>query len=301
MDRLRDIRNIASACEVANEGEKEVALRRASGFHALYEAAVIKEIDHEIPQTSEPNSDPDVGTQAIPFQSTKGKQKQSDMDVESDAEYRPTTSKSPKTKNQYSEAYKSPVNHLKRQMRELLRVLVDRSAQKWTWGPQLTNDDVRDLANRYSLDFIRSGYAMSLSTGSLIDTVSDYAEQINEDPDDPRFDPLSPDIWTVRSLRPDEFPIAFLDPTLHHTGNPYGSLFDSSHDVVEAFSKGARAKGKRTLQEEVDLQEVVDESQAMNCLKSFSQVLAEVYEVEVRRAKNVLYRILNFYCRNSPG
>ena len=43
MDHLRDIRNMLQACEDANEGEREVAMRRASGFHELFEAALNKE------------------------------------------------------------------------------------------------------------------------------------------------------------------------------------------------------------------------------------------------------------------
>lgn len=43
MDQARDIRNMLHACEVSNEGEREVAMRRASGFNELFEAALNKE------------------------------------------------------------------------------------------------------------------------------------------------------------------------------------------------------------------------------------------------------------------
>ena len=35
------------ACEVANEAEKDIAIRRASGFNELFEAALKKECDAE--------------------------------------------------------------------------------------------------------------------------------------------------------------------------------------------------------------------------------------------------------------
>ena len=45
MDKLHDLHNWANSCEMANIGEKEVSMRRASGFNDLYEAVMQKEID----------------------------------------------------------------------------------------------------------------------------------------------------------------------------------------------------------------------------------------------------------------
>ena len=42
-DRLRDLRNLVHACECAEKAERELAVRRAAGFNALFEAAVMKE------------------------------------------------------------------------------------------------------------------------------------------------------------------------------------------------------------------------------------------------------------------
>lgn len=43
MDQLRDVYNMVHACEMANEAEKDIAIRRASGFNELFEAALKKE------------------------------------------------------------------------------------------------------------------------------------------------------------------------------------------------------------------------------------------------------------------
>lgn len=53
LDQLRDTYNMVHACEVANEAEKAIAIRRASGFNELYEAAVKKECDHQYLEGSE--------------------------------------------------------------------------------------------------------------------------------------------------------------------------------------------------------------------------------------------------------
>ena len=47
MDKLRDTYNMVHACEVANEAEKDIAMRRASGFNELFEAVLKKEIEIE--------------------------------------------------------------------------------------------------------------------------------------------------------------------------------------------------------------------------------------------------------------
>jgi len=43
MDQICDIYNMVHACEIANQAEKDIAIRRASGFNELFEAAVKKE------------------------------------------------------------------------------------------------------------------------------------------------------------------------------------------------------------------------------------------------------------------
>ena len=43
MDQAQDLLNMVHACETANTGERDVAIRRASGFYQLFKAAIIKE------------------------------------------------------------------------------------------------------------------------------------------------------------------------------------------------------------------------------------------------------------------
>lgn len=43
MDQVRDVHNMVHGCEIANEAERDVGIRRASGFNELHEAAVKKD------------------------------------------------------------------------------------------------------------------------------------------------------------------------------------------------------------------------------------------------------------------
>jgi hypothetical protein len=44
-DQLRDAYNMVHACEIANKAEKDIAIRRASGFNELFEAALKKSLN----------------------------------------------------------------------------------------------------------------------------------------------------------------------------------------------------------------------------------------------------------------
>lgn len=50
MDQIRDITNVVHACEIANEAETAIAIRRASLFNELYRAAQNKEFPDEVEQ-----------------------------------------------------------------------------------------------------------------------------------------------------------------------------------------------------------------------------------------------------------
>src|SRR6266511_567291 len=45
MDQVHDTYNMAHGCEVANEAEKDIGIRRASGFNELFEAVLKKGCD----------------------------------------------------------------------------------------------------------------------------------------------------------------------------------------------------------------------------------------------------------------
>jgi hypothetical protein len=45
MDQVRDLHNMVQGCEIANEAERDIAIRQASGFNELHEAAVKKECE----------------------------------------------------------------------------------------------------------------------------------------------------------------------------------------------------------------------------------------------------------------
>jgi hypothetical protein len=45
MDQIRDMYNMVHACEIANEAEKDITIRRASGFNELFQAVMQKECE----------------------------------------------------------------------------------------------------------------------------------------------------------------------------------------------------------------------------------------------------------------
>jgi hypothetical protein len=130
MDKLRDLHNWANACEMANVGEREVSMRRASGFNQLFEAAMQKEIDlgsgrHLIPVGS--YSNPVVSgqpggpsTHKQHSKRVKGKKKASEVaeEVRSHAEAL------------WNDVSGRPDN------------ASGRPDTKWTWGINLTSEDL---------------------------------------------------------------------------------------------------------------------------------------------------------------
>ena len=227
MDQLRDTYNMVHACEIANEAEKSIAIRRASGFNELYEAAVKKEC--EIKGRS--GSDESVGENEpggnAPDRKGKGKEKE----------------------RQHG---RSAIEDLKVLVKNLAKE--DASPWKWTWGVDLNEDDLSRLirgADRND-QIPHSGYDQDLPTGSLLSQTSEALDPaILEDPNDNDllFDDVSNSIGIIPELGPYEIP-------------DYSGILDTSGDglegsepdpVIEAFAKRVEKKAKKmVMQDEVD-------------------------------------------------
>ena len=105
VDQLCDTYNMFHACEIANQADKDVAIRRASGFNELYDAALKKEC----------SSDTGSGSGVQMDRKRKGKEKA---------------------------RFGTEVEDLKEMMKDLMR---NSAAVKWTWGVDLTEDDLCGL------------------------------------------------------------------------------------------------------------------------------------------------------------
>ncbi len=107
---------------------------------------------------------------------------------------------------------------------------------------------IRESDRHYKIP--HSGYDDELRTRklagrqSLIPTPDDL-----DDPDNPNvvFDELSTDIREERELNPEEFPLAFVFPPLHHTA----TSDSGSRQDLQDFSK-VKSIGKQHMQLEVD-------------------------------------------------
>jgi len=226
MDQVRDIYNMVHACEVANQAERDIGIRRASGFNELYEAAIKKECK------SQAASGPGSG-----LESTHNQQ---------------SGSGSGSGKGKEKQQFGPEVEMLKESVMELVRSAGGASS-KWTWGVELTNDDLRGLirgADRQDQGS-HTGYDSPLASGSLIsETSTAFDPNKLEDPEKSQlwFDDVSSSIASISKLRPDQFPL-YSDVNLMT-----GEELDPEPDlVIEAFSKKAKVKAnKMVMQDEVD-------------------------------------------------
>jgi hypothetical protein len=214
MDQLRDTYNMVHGCEIANEAEKAMAIRRASGFNELFEAALKKECDRESGSGS-------------------GSKERAEKD-----------------------GFAPEVERLKELMKDLA-LKGAAASSKWTWGVDLTEDDLRGLirgADRQD-EGPHSGYDQDLPSVSLQSQTSEALDPANlEDPNDGlHFDNLSDSITLIPDLPPLEFP-TYAGVLSAPTGNePAESEPDP---VIEAFTKGAKTQAtkakKLLMQDEVD-------------------------------------------------
>ena len=167
MDQVRDTYNMVHACEMASQAEKDIAIRRASGFNELFEAAMNKERD-------QPETQPEPELESVP-----------NMNVE----------------NAEDPRLRPGIVILKTMLKKVVREM---GVAKWTWGVDLTHDDLRQLirgADRPHED-IHSGYDRDLPSISL---QSDTSEPIGlEDSDDQElhFEDISASIASIPELLP---------------------------------------------------------------------------------------------------
>lgn len=214
VDQLRDTYNMVHACEVANVAEKDIAIRRASGFNELFEAALKKECEHGAVE-SDSGLGPGLGDEG----GTKGKGKE-------------------------KERFGPEVVELKKWMKKVVKDAEDNATRKWTWGVDLTDEDlhrlIRGADSQYQVP--HSGYDQDLSTGSL-------RSQTSEALDPAHLEELSGPINIIPELRSPEIP-TYSFVLLGPSGEP---IAESEPDpAIEAFAKRARTKKKLLMQDEVD-------------------------------------------------
>ena len=221
MDKMRDLHNWVNACEMANVGEKEVSMRRASGFNELYEAAMQKEIDSGSALASD-------RVESYPIPVVPGRS--GDLSPHK-------LSKRVKGNKKASEVAEDV-----RRRAEALWMNAGRPDTKWTWGVNLTSEDLRGFVRgadrQYQLP--HSGYDESLKTGKLGGFKSPIPNPINFESDG-IFEELSPDFPGIRDLNPDEIPLAFAFAPLHHSAE-----WESGPELDPELIKGFRGQILKT-------------------------------------------------------
>jgi hypothetical protein len=291
------------ACEVANDAEKDISIRRASIFNELFEAALTKEGPPVQPGSEASNTA--RRSHLAKKQKQKGKeiidltQEQAIRDLAQQTEVidltvdalfgsqsgrgglslDPGVFAGPSQPDpELTREATLPLDILKSTIKDLVIDIIGAS-KKWTWGVDLTEVDLRGMVRGIvRVDHRHSGYDSSLHTGSICSTISKYMDPATfEDVDDKdlRFDALSSDVGSVRSLEPHEFPVVFALPPLHHL-----SAFDTNSEpdpVIKAFTKKAMLeRGKRQLQEEIYMDsDIYSDEASSSPLRTFHDRLSE--------------------------
>lgn len=269
---LRDIRNMVHGCQVASEAERDVGIRRASIMNSIFEAVLQKEgpPDQLGPDASKSSRGASKAkkqkqkrremidlTQAQAAKELVQQTEVIDLTVDAVMDSPSGSGMLPGSSEPDPELTTntmSPLESLKMTIKDIVIDVIGAS-KKWTWGVELTKEDLEGMVRGIDrVGHVHSGYDSELHTGSLLSTVSQYM-----DPDtiedihdlDLKFDAMSADVASVRSLEPHEFPVAFTFPPLHHLS---ACDTDSEPDsVIKAFIKKAVwTKGKRQLQEEIE-------------------------------------------------
>ena len=146
------------------------------------------------------------------------------------------------------------VEDLKKLMKNLVKEGSEQAARKWTWGVDLTDEDLRCLirgADSQS-DVPHLGYDQDLSTGSLRCVTSEALDPANLDDwndEDLLFDELSTPVHEVPELCTPEierYSLILLGPS----GDPIAE--SEPNPVIANFIKSTRTKKKLLMQDEVN-------------------------------------------------
>jgi hypothetical protein len=180
LDDLQDLRHHLHGLEVSFEGRSKATARRAAGFHELHQAAIMKE---------SAASPPDHEWAAGQSSQSKGKAKAG---------------------NAQAHAEQVRLNAAAE-----LRRLQNLPELKWTWGADLSKDEVLKLMRPVTSDCanIHSGYVDSLASG-LRGEWSERSLSASSEPHN--VSDLGEDVTNVPELHPDQYPVHFTYPPLRH-------------------------------------------------------------------------------------
>ena len=233
LDQLRDTFNMVHACQVANAAERDVAIRRASGFNELFEAALNKE-------SNEGQLDSGSGPFHRSPDQLKKLQKKWKQDHPPGLRVDPQSSLA-KSKQQFGPEVE--------QLKTMLKVWgLDQAHRKWTYGVDLTGDDLKKMVRGADrrLQVPHSGYDADLparrerSADSLDPATVD-------DVDEPVFDDVSP-VTPIPDMAPDCLDLALANLEWYRP-----VIAESEPDpIIEAFENAAMKDRKLKMQDEVD-------------------------------------------------
>jgi hypothetical protein len=233
MDEVCDTYNAIHGCQIANEAETSIGIRRAFLFNKLHEAAMNKECGGDKVEVFEINTDSEMES-VIEVESG------SVIEIESDSVIEVRSG---------SVGREPPTPPFGLEVEKPKKAWRTQPAHKWTWGADLTDEDLAQLVRgadpRYNKDLLSEGLRSMTSEGPNADALEDPEYE------DLHFDELSGSMEIPELHVPEPiFSFVPLDPF----GNP---IADSESDsIINAFAKkkkvDATKAAKLIMQDEVD-------------------------------------------------
>lgn len=214
MDQVRDLSNTAQACKKANVAEREISIRRASGFNELYEAALNKE----------------AGSESVK---------------------RKKTGSPSKGRKRVTQDIVPEVEDLKRWTTDLWKLANQNAEGKWVWGVDLTDEDLRTMVRGGDLlePFMHSGYDLSYQD---CDSKSASHEDASTESMPLTNDVVSGSVQTIPDVEPEDFcgfSVLLLEPSGQNMAD---SEPDPVHKMFAEAARKRQRRAKQVMQDEVD-------------------------------------------------
>ena len=195
IDQLADLRNLTNALESAYQCERDLGIRWVAGFHQLFEAAVIKELD--------------VGSDSSPAGRMSGLAGFGRLD-------QAASGSGSRGKRDKKKGKKAEDPEVLRKRAEALKLYWETAPQvRWVWGVDISHSDIEGMVRGVDRSYKvpHSGYGQSLVTGNLSYSNRESLSDIEDDDDEIIFfEALSDDFPNVRELTVEEILLAFALP-----------------------------------------------------------------------------------------
>jgi hypothetical protein len=210
LDDLQDLRHHLHGLEVSFEGRSNITTRRAAGFQALHEAAIMKETMNAAENAAK-NTAKNTAENAAGITSIRKSGSISTTMVGPSVK----SSRLSKGQTKVGQNTSAAVERVRLEATAELTRLKNLPELKWTWGPSLTKTDILELVRTATTarGKIHSGYMESLPEsphGKWSAASPPHTSRTQN------FSDIGSDIFELPSLDAEDYPSHFTYPPLRH-------------------------------------------------------------------------------------